>query len=395
MHTKSKLFFTLIGLMIAVAPLSAQKGIKFHQGTWAEVLQDAKAQQKVIFVDAYAEWCGPCKAMVRNTFPDAAVGEYFNANFISYQYDMEKGEGVAFAEKYAVNAYPTLLFIDYKGEVVHKALGYRDPAGFLATGREALDPENNLATLRLKFEAGTTDPEVLYDYGMKQYDAGQDFREAATRYFATQSDKELLSEKNWEAIQAFSQDLDSREFQYFLKKNKKFSKRYGATEVAAKIAYVCRQKTIAAVMTRNDEPYKQALAIADKYIKDDGKTASRLKITYFGAKKDWDQYARKSIEHYETFPVASANELNSAAWNFFLHVDKPEQLEKAAEWARQSVALDNAYYNNDTYASVLYKLGHYEEALKAANKAIGLARMDGQDAEGTEKLAEKIREQMN
>ena len=395
MQTISKLFFTLIGLMLSLQPLSAQKGIRFHEGTWAEVLEAARTQQRIIFVDAYAEWCGPCKAMARNTFPDAEAGTYYNANFINYQFDMEKGEGIAFAEKYQVNAYPTLLYIDYRGEVVHQALGYRDPRQLIAAGKEALDPKNSMTTLRLKFESGSTDPDVLLSYGMKQHESGQDYREAATRYFATQSEKALLSDKNWQAITVFTQDLDSREFQYMLKQRKKYGKRYGADRVENKIAAVCRQHTIAAVMTRNDAKYKQALEVAGKYIADKGKTASRLEITYFGAKKDWAQYARKSVEHYSTYPVAPANELNTAAWNFYLHVDDPAQLEKAAEWARQSVALENAYYNNDTYASVLYKLGRYDEALKIANKAIGLARVSGQDAADTEKLVQKIRERMN
>ncbi len=394
MHSVSKFFFTLLGLTLICLPLAAQKGIQFHEGSWAEVLEAARTQQRIIFVDAYAEWCGPCKAMARNTFPNAEVGAYYNAHFINYQFDMEKGEGIAFAEKYQVNAYPTLLYIDYRGEVVHQALGYRDPGQLIAAGKEALDPNNSMATLRLKYEAGSTDPEVLLTYGMQQYESGQDYREAAARYFATQSEKELLNEQNWEAITAFTQDINSREFQYLLKKRKKYGKLYGAEQVESKIAYVCRQHTVAAVMTRDDKKYSQALEVARKYIDDKGKTASRLQVTYFGAKKDWDQYARKAIEHYDAYPVAPASELNTAAWNFYLHVNDMEQLEKAAEWARQSVALENAYYNNDTYAAVLYKQGRYEEALKIANKAIGLARMTGQDATDTEKMVEKIRERM-
>lgn len=401
MQTYSKLSITaILGLFLCTFSLSAQHseskgGMAFHEGTWAEVLEAAQTQQKLIFVDAFTDWCGPCKAMSRNTFPDASVGEYYNANFINFKLDMEKGEGPDFAAKYEVNAYPTLLYINYQGEVVQKVLGYRDPKGFLDAGKKALDPENSIATLKLKYESGSTDPEVLYTYGMLQYDAGQDFREAGKRYFATQEDKELMTEKNWEAIQAFTQGLDSREFQYLLKKRKKFGKRYGMSAVESKIAYVCRQNTVAAVMTRNNEKYDKALAIAEKYLSDDGKTASRLQMTYFGAKKDWKMYAERTIAHFNAYPTASSNELNSAAWNFYLHVDDAAQLEKAADWSRQSVAIDNAYYNNDTHASVLYKMGRYKEALKAANKAIGLARMEGQDPADTEKLADKIRAELN
>ncbi len=113
-------------------------GITFFQGTWSEALAAAKKQKKLIFVDAYAVWCGPCKFMANNVFPDKAVGEYFNKNFINYKFDMEKGEGPEFARKYQVNAYPTLLFINAAGEVSHRQTGASDAAGFLKVGEAAL-----------------------------------------------------------------------------------------------------------------------------------------------------------------------------------------------------------------------------------------------------------------
>jgi thiol:disulfide interchange protein len=114
------------------------KGINFFQGTWNEALAAAKKEKKLIFVDAYAVWCGPCKYMSNNVFPDAAVGEYFNKYFISYKFDMEKGEGPEFSDKYKVTAYPTLLFINATGEVVYREMGARDANGFIKLGESAL-----------------------------------------------------------------------------------------------------------------------------------------------------------------------------------------------------------------------------------------------------------------
>ena len=44
------------------------KGIKFTEGSWSQVLSDAKKQNKLIFIDIYTTWCGPCKMMSANTF---------------------------------------------------------------------------------------------------------------------------------------------------------------------------------------------------------------------------------------------------------------------------------------------------------------------------------------
>ncbi len=113
-------------------------GIKFFEGSFAEAKAKAKAENKLIFMDAYASWCGPCKQMKATAFPDAQVGKLFNQKFINVAYDMEVGEGLALSEKYPVQGYPTLFFIDGDGQVVESLLGGRDAAGLLEIGNNVV-----------------------------------------------------------------------------------------------------------------------------------------------------------------------------------------------------------------------------------------------------------------
>jgi thiol-disulfide isomerase/thioredoxin len=87
------------------------QGIEFFHGSWPEALAKAKSEEKLIFVDAFASWCGPCKRMAKESFPDPKVGEVYNASFICLKIDMEKPENAEFAGKYPVNSYPTLIEI--------------------------------------------------------------------------------------------------------------------------------------------------------------------------------------------------------------------------------------------------------------------------------------------
>jgi len=103
----------IIALMLFAGSVSAQEGIQFFQGSWNEALAKAKAENKLIFVDIYTSWCGPCKLMAKDIFPLRSVGEKFNKNFINYKIDAEKGEGIMVAKTYKVNAYPTYLFVNY------------------------------------------------------------------------------------------------------------------------------------------------------------------------------------------------------------------------------------------------------------------------------------------
>lgn len=133
-----KAILTLVCLLtLATASVFAQ-GIEFEKGTWEEVLAKAKKENKPIFVDAYAAWCGPCKYMSYNIFPDEKVGEFYNANFINYKYDMEKGEGPKFASQYKITAYPTFLFIDKDGAVQYRTMGGKQADAFIQVGKDAL-----------------------------------------------------------------------------------------------------------------------------------------------------------------------------------------------------------------------------------------------------------------
>ncbi|GAB4001671.1 hypothetical protein GCM10028807_58400 [Spirosoma daeguense] len=114
---------------------SAEEGIQFTDAAWKDILKKAKAEKKVIFLDAYASWCGPCKMLQKNVFTKKAVGEFYNGKFINVKMDMEKGEGPALAQVYPLEAYPTLLFIDGNGRVLKKVLGYQSPEDLIAIGK--------------------------------------------------------------------------------------------------------------------------------------------------------------------------------------------------------------------------------------------------------------------
>ncbi len=135
--TASLLFFFAASIpALAEKPASDdQQGIKFFEGTWAEALKQAEKENKLIFLDVYATWCGPCRRLASITFPDPEVGNYYNERFINVKIDGEKGEGPMIRQRYAVRGYPSLLFINHKGEVVQRTAGFRDPQRFLELGK--------------------------------------------------------------------------------------------------------------------------------------------------------------------------------------------------------------------------------------------------------------------
>ena len=112
-----------------------------HGTTWTEAVAKAKAENKLIFIDFYTQWCGPCLNMAQTVFSLPTVGYYYNQTFINLKIDAEEGEGITLAKKYGVRSYPTYAFIDpATEEIVHHSSSRQTPEQFIQTGKDATVP---------------------------------------------------------------------------------------------------------------------------------------------------------------------------------------------------------------------------------------------------------------
>lgn len=126
------LFYVALLMSVSVfAQKSKEPGIHFFQGSWSELLAEAKKAKKGFFVDFFAVWCGPCKMMSSTTFKDEDVGNFVSKNMLAYKLDAEKGEGPGLQNKYRVRAYPTVVFFDSEGNEIGREIGMLDKTGFL------------------------------------------------------------------------------------------------------------------------------------------------------------------------------------------------------------------------------------------------------------------------
>lgn len=116
-----------------------ETGVKFtNSETLSAVLDQAVEENKLVFVDFYTTWCLPCKLMDEDVFPDRRLGDFMNDNFINYKVNAEKGNGVNLATLYGVEGFPTLLFLDQKGNVLERKLGATYQREMFALGEAAM-----------------------------------------------------------------------------------------------------------------------------------------------------------------------------------------------------------------------------------------------------------------
>lgn len=168
---KYVLAFLLMGIF---GNLSAQ--ITFFQGTFEEALQKAKVEKKDVFVDFYTEWCGPCKVMSQKVFTDPEVGDYFNKHFVSYKLNAEAPGQAEVAKKYGVEAFPTMIFMNVKGEVLRTVLGAKSPAALV---REAMMVTGDMLTFEKLYEKSKKEK--------KNTDLQQELLFRAPEFIATQT----------------------------------------------------------------------------------------------------------------------------------------------------------------------------------------------------------------
>ena len=156
--------FTLALMAAGTLAMSAQ-GIEFmpEGSLLKDAVTKAKAENKMVFLDCYTSWCGPCRMMSNTIFPTKEVGDFMNPSYVSIKIDMEKGEGPALAKRLEISAYPTFVIFDKAGRELGRAVGGSDAAKFIERVKE-----NSVApvgpSLEERYAAGERSREFLLAY---------------------------------------------------------------------------------------------------------------------------------------------------------------------------------------------------------------------------------------
>lgn len=392
---KSAVLIFLSVTMLALTSISAQ-GIDFQSDTmrWQAVLDKAKASNKIVFVDAYTTWCGPCKRMSKEVFPQKAVGDVYNAAFLNVKMDMEKGEGPSLAQRYGVKAYPTYLFVDGNGALVHLSSGSMPPEKFIAVGKAAANPETQFFTLKKKYQAGERSVDFLKKFVISCRDAQESIlaEEVADTYLKTQ--KDLSTDENVDFIFQFSKRIESVGMQYWLKNRDVIAKRVDKLHEEA----VLEDLLVTAVGKPYFNPQKKevdlgkAREFAVQKLPSDiaERILSLLTLQNAEMKGDVPTILTEANRHLEKFPSINPNQLNDFAWFFYENATEKTQLEKALTWSLKAVELSDSFAYNDTTASLYFKLGNKAQAKAFAEKAIKQAKVTNENAAETENLLKKI-----
>lgn len=278
----------------------SKMGINFTGGTWSEILELAKKENKPIFMDCYTVWCGPCKQMAANVFTNPEVAEYFNKNFINVKFDMEKGEGIELKNRYSVSAYPTFLYIDPNGDVVNRLVGSMPAADFISKTKEGMS-EQGLASMQKKYAAGERSESFLKSYikVLEQSYLQKDAQEVMGEFFKNADLSLLKTPEYWGLFEKYVNDPDSRVFKYVYENREEMGKLFNQKSVELKLFNVWSDgsrafaKKVGDKVTFDSKGFELYLKrMKSEFVKDNDIIALNAKMYNADMLGNWSEYVK-------------------------------------------------------------------------------------------------------
>jgi thioredoxin-related protein len=251
------LFVGILFSAFAQSSKESDKGIYWTRGlSWQQVKEKAKKENKYIFLDCFATWCGPCKLMDQQVYPNETVGNFFNKNFICVKVQMDRtktdneevkswySDANVISRDYHVEGFPTFIFLTPQGTLVNKDLGFKNINAFmdvantaLIPGRRFEDPYASYDDLISEYKNGKRDydsyPFMITMSGKKrQLDLQKQLLKELTDYLITVEKEKRYTKERIEMWDQFTFGSNSQTFQWIFK---------DAKQIDALVSYECKQ----------------------------------------------------------------------------------------------------------------------------------------------------------
>jgi thioredoxin-related protein len=388
-----KKLFSVLGIL--AIPFFLHCGeVNYFSGTWDETIKKAKAENKYVMLDCYTDWCSWCKVMDKSTFKSDTITTELDKYFVAAHREMEKDpEGLAISMKYHVQAFPTFLFFSPEGKLIYEIAGYRPTADFLKELKKVEDPKSHMDFPGYGPALDPGFPDFYKNsFGTKDTRKTPE-KDVVNKFLDTQ--KDITGEVPWAIISRFP--ISEKYSNAVLANSAKLRKLYGKDQLDQKIYSIVRVRVDTAAARNDEKLLSDALSEVDKDVPGDNNSIKVYwKQIFYEKNNEWGKLADVIQTLIDTGKIEMyGGYINGISWDFYEKCDDIKTCERTLPWMKKVTEATPEYASMDTYASLLYKTGHYKDAKDIAIKAIELGKTSGEKTETTEKLLLDIQAKLN
>lgn len=340
----------ILAVAAMLLTMSATAQTDFRHITYDEAINAAKSENKMVFMDFYTDWCGPCKMMMRDVFPQKEVGDFMNKNFVCIKLNAEK-EGKELAKLYKIDAYPTFIGIDANKNIIFTKVGGDSANAFVAEIERMIDPNKSPEKMKERYDNGERTPDLISAYAAymlsearsgRRYDKEKEkmaYR-IVNEYFNELSDNDKLASSNLFIYTNYIQDADDIIAKYMIAHRNEF-----APEIKEKIAdninKILKMQVYAylsGVKEYNESTYLETKKnIEEMGLNADKSYDSVYKLIEYHTKGDLNAYIEMCEKEYPALNKEQQNTLLSQ-YSTLINTDDKATRQKAGKFIRSLLA---------------------------------------------------------
>lgn len=363
--------------------------------SWDQLLIQAKKEKKMIFLDAYTDWCGWCKVMDKNTFSKKEVGDTMHQYFIPIKLEMQKTElGRQIAIKYSIRGFPSFLVFDFEGNMIKQWFGYQAPEDFLPKLSEWIHytPHTMLPGYNKGFDV-KYHPEYLKLFAKSDGDIAPDSL-VVTQFFL--SNDSYDSEENWVMAKTFYWWMPEETMQKIIDQKQAITKQFGKENFDAILADyfgIRLDRLIKNGLAENDNHSTILSDLLSPLVKHHSRGHILVEYYYLNFYQESGQYDRVigQVQRLKSKgEVLGLGMINEVCWEIYLNSENETVIKSAIQLIQEFYPGKMGFNELDTYAALLYKSKNYAMAKKVATEAIEKGEKDSSDIKATQKLLQNI-----
>ncbi|MFZ1633971.1 MAG: thioredoxin family protein [Chitinophagales bacterium] len=383
---------TLIFTVFMSGSLLFGQSINFEPMSLEDALTESGKTGKPVLFMAYQSTCSHCEKMLNEIFPDTAVSNFYNANYINVKIDLlDQAMAKKYIKQFYITSFPTFVILNSKGETLYQFVGEFKGSEFVKQGKLALDPQNQIPTNRIAFEKNMADSTACYNYLLVLSRGRLATQGVANSYFAANNKQLETNATNWKILSMSVSDMESEVFKFMLAHRNDFAQVMTAKKVDRKF-YLTAAFNLQTPASNNDTTnYFKMRNIAATFgmpIIDSLILVNDLNV--YEKNKRWADYINAAKSGAEKYLWNDSNTLRRISDNFYEHSDDKSTLMKGANYAVRSAELKPEYFNNLSAAKIYYKTGYDDLAKKYAKQAIVEGKKKGMNVNEAEIMVNEL-----